>query len=440
MEYLGLITKDHDLVTKIYVDNKTTEIKEDTIEEISSELNVLRIVDLVIPTTGWTTVQNDEYNYQLQLTCSSSKAEYYPYVAIAKKDLWIAENTRLCPTCSATDGYLIFWAKSIPTDAIDVRVAFMGQLSDMEGFSANIGLVNNSENILRKDSNGILYAEQINPWAYEGADLTVSFASEISNYSDEWAWIQARIGAGNFRGIYVGDYIPITTSNNVTLNAQVAGINTYKNYGDTAVGNHIDFICKELWPTNHAMNLVDFNNGISSEAPYPWLVSDLYHWINSLSGTVPSAAEIGGGTGTAVNYTANGIYYYLPTKLKNVIIEKRLYLPKRYSSSGLLTDDNNAGWANIGKLWIPSELEISGNSFWNKSEYGCVGFQQYPIFMHTNYVKNKPNGIRSAYCLISTCSSSSTSFLYVTDNGVIHTKEATSNQYTIPVCFRVGGA
>ena len=38
---------------------------------------------------------------------------------------------------------------------------------------------------------------------YEGVDLTQKFASEIANYSDEWAWIKARIQAGNFKGIYV---------------------------------------------------------------------------------------------------------------------------------------------------------------------------------------------------------------------------------------------
>ena len=89
---------------------------------------------------------------------------------------------------------------------------------------------------------------------YEGVDLTQKFASEIANYSDEWAWIKARIQAGNFKGIYVCDYIPITCSNGYVLNAQVAGINTYTGYADKQVGNHIDFICKELWNDLHVMN------------------------------------------------------------------------------------------------------------------------------------------------------------------------------------------
>ena len=47
---------------------------------------------------------------------------------------------------------------------------------------------------------------------YPGVDLTVKFADEIKNYSDEWAWIKARKTAGNYAGLHVGDYIPITVS------------------------------------------------------------------------------------------------------------------------------------------------------------------------------------------------------------------------------------
>ena len=45
---------------------------------------------------------------------------------------------------------------------------------------------------------------------YKGRNLVTVFASEIAKYSDEWAWIRARIKAANYEGIYVGDYIPVT--------------------------------------------------------------------------------------------------------------------------------------------------------------------------------------------------------------------------------------
>ena len=102
---------------------------------------------------------------------------------------------------------------------------------------------------------------------YEGVDLTQKFAAEIANYTDEWAWIKARITAGNFEGIHIHDYISVTCSNGVVFAAQVAGINTYKGSGyiATSVGNHIDFISKELWPTTCTWNDVQTNNGINSE-------------------------------------------------------------------------------------------------------------------------------------------------------------------------------
>ena len=62
---------------------------------------------------------------------------------------------------------------------------------------------------------------------YVGQDITVKFTDEIKGYSDEWAWIKARKNNGDYKGMHVGDYIPITCSNGYVLSAQIAGINTY---------------------------------------------------------------------------------------------------------------------------------------------------------------------------------------------------------------------
>ena len=137
---------------------------------------------------------------------------------------------------------------------------------------------------------------------YPGVDLTVKFADEIKNYSDEWAWIKARKTAGNYAGLHVGDYIPITCSNGYKLNAQIAGMNTYTGYADQEVGNHIDFICKELWNDLHVMNKIDYNNG-NANSPNPFLASDLNYWLNSMSGTVPNS-KTDPATTVAVDYTA----------------------------------------------------------------------------------------------------------------------------------------
>lgn len=285
------------------------------------------------------------------------------------------------------------------------------------------------------------------PW-YEGTDLTSAFADEIaaSPYNgDPWAWIKARITTGNWDGLHIGDYIPFTTTQSTpeTYHAQIAGINTYKGYGDTEVKNHIDFISKELWATRHFINPVNFNNGTkfgdSAATEYPWLASDLYLFLNSKAGTVVSEATAGGGEGTAVDYTAGGVYYYLPGNLKSVIVEKRTYLPKRYSASGLLSDDNAGGWENIGKLWLPSEWEVYGGpARGGLRDYAVMGnCIQYPIFQSMANRVKKRSGSRDSWWVLSVCSGNTTRWCYVGNHGLADYTNASHTSVAAPVCFRI---
>ena len=272
---------------------------------------------------------------------------------------------------------------------------------------------------------------------YEGVDLTQKFASEIVNYSDEWDWIKARIQAGNFNGIYVCDYIPITCSNGYVLKAQVAGINTYKGYGDQQVGNHIDFICKELWDDLRVMNKVNYNNGNAS-SPSPFLASDLNYWLNSMSGTVPNS-ESDPSVTTEVDYTTGGVLYYLPDKLKNQIITKRILLPSRYTVGSVLTADNSWDWQSTGKLWIPSEVEVYGAPCWGNSGYGIGGFVQYPIFAcNMNRAKLRcASKDRCNWWLLSASAGASTSFAILRYDGHCSDEDAANTVVTAPVCFRI---
>lgn len=272
---------------------------------------------------------------------------------------------------------------------------------------------------------------------YQGVDLTVKFANEIKNYSDEWAWIKERITAGNYAGLHVCDYIPITCSNGYKLNAQIAGINTYTGYGDKEVGNHIDFICKEVWEDLHAMNKVDYNNG-NANSPNPFLASDLNYWLNSTSGTVPNSKTDPAVT-VEVDYTADGVFYYLPDKLKNQIIKKRVMLSGRYTESSVLTQDNSWDWQSIGKLWIPSEVEVYGMPCWGNNGYGVGGFVQYPIFIgNMNKVKKRcSSNDRYGWWLLSTSAGSSASFAFVGNGGYCNRASAAVSVIGTPVCFRL---
>ena len=266
---------------------------------------------------------------------------------------------------------------------------------------------------------------------YPGVDLTTQFASEIAGYSDPWAWIKARIRAGDFSKLHVADYIPVTCTNGTKFNARIAGINTYKGYGDTAVGNHIDFISASVWPTTFKMNLKNFNNGLDADHQYPWLSSNGYHFLNSLAGDVPN------GTGNlpeteAVDYTAGGVYFFLPDALKNVIVEKRMYIPKRFSASGIQSEDNAGGWENIGKLWLPSEVEVTGAPIWGCNKYGAMGSVQYPLFANN---MNRNIG-RDAWRTLSATSGYAANFVNVYTNGSVGHNGASAD-YRGPVCFRV---
>lgn len=336
---------------------------------------------------------------------------------------------------------------------------------------------------------------------YYGIDLMEKFADEIAAYpygGDAWAWIKARIQAGNYTGIHVKDFIPFTTTNGVTLRAEVAGIDTYRNYGDSSVGRHIDFICRELWPTRKPINPVNYNNGLipvenitldgvetsytltkemngvasitkgdeeltgwhydsstftitfddvpeagtavvtGTGTKYPWLACDLYHWLNSLSGQVPNSTGLNPAV-RHVDYTQNGVYFYLPQALKNVIVEKRLYAEKRYSASGVISSSNSAGWTDIGKLWLPTEFEVYGAGFWAGATYAKYDSAvQYPIFAgNMNRVKLR-SGSRDNWWLLSPHGSSSTHWCIAYYCGNAYYSNASITNVAAPVCFRVG--
>lgn len=331
---------------------------------------------------------------------------------------------------------------------------------------------------------------------YDGVDLVAKFEEEIAGYSDPGAWIRSRILANNFGGIHVNDYIPFTTTNGLRFKARVAGIDTYYEYGKPAVGHHIDFICEELWPTLRPINPVNYNNGLIptenvtsdgsstqyvltkpmygvakvtlsgtdltgwtydkdtytltfSIAPsagtmvvtgtgseYPWLASDSYLYVNSLAGHVANGTGVNPAI-KRVDYTNDGIYHYLPDWLKAVIIEKRFNLNKRYSASGILSDDNSWGRANIGKLWFPTEVEVYGCPVWGSNGgYGLGGSIQYPLFMGNMRRLKKLNGNRYTWWLLSPDTSKSWCGVY--DTGVAYFNTVSANWVAAPVCFRIG--
>ena len=273
---------------------------------------------------------------------------------------------------------------------------------------------------------------------YDGVDLAAAHAGEIAGFATVWDWIKARIGAANFNGIHVGDYIPLTLTDGKTFKAEIAGIDTYHRYGSADVGHHIDFISRDCHPDTHVWNKVNFNNG-TTVSPYPWLASDLNAWLNSLQTQVPNA-ESADPALVAVDYRQAGVLDKFPAALKAAIVPKNILLPVRYTQDALISNDNGWDWVNLGSLWRPSEIEVYGYEHWG-SKYGFSsgGFQQYPIFaQNMKRIKGAGDGGgRSPWWLLSASGGTSANCALVSYVGDGISTWATHTGIRAPLCFRI---
>ena len=288
----------------------------------------------------------------------------------------------------------------------DVETALAGK--------ANSSDLGDKSNLTTTDkSSAVAAINEVNS-NYEGADLTVKFANEISSHSNEWEWIQARLNSHNVRDLHVGDFIPIKVGTENHL-AEIAGINIYRRTGDSGheVGYHIDWITRDCYSQTVQFNTSNNNNGNASNSS-PFLASNLKSWLD----------------GT--------LYPLLDAKLKAVIKAKRILAPYRYQSGATLTDDNSWGWQDFDKLWVPLEGEIFDSLVWSTKGYGNGQAVQYPIFANSYEHRIKgagPGGARANWWTASAYSGTSTHVVPVGTGGHSTTGYA-SGVLCVPVCFR----
>ena len=253
---------------------------------------------------------------------------------------------------------------------------------------------------------------------YEGRDLTVVFADEITNYSDEWAWIQARLDAGELSDLFPFDYIPVTALGENHI-AQIAGIDTYYNTGDAGyeVKHHIDWITKDCLGTTVQWNTTNVNNGNATNSS-PFLVSNVHSWL------------------------VNTVYPTLDAKLKAVIKDKRILAHYRYQSGSTLTDDNSWGFQYFDKLWLPLEIEIFDCPVFSSKPYGFGQAVQYEIFRNSYRARIKgagPGGARASWWEASAHSGYSAHACFVDGGGYANSYSASAAFYA-PLCFRTMAA
>ena len=248
----------------------------------------------------------------------------------------------------------------------------------------------------------------------------VPYGKELT---ESWAALQARILAGNFTGIHIGDFKTITLTTGEVVIMEVAGIDQYHRCGDVEIGHHIDFISRDCLAGTKVFNDTNTNNGTEAE-PNPWRASKLFQTLND---------------------EATGVIATLPGDLKPCIIDKRALLELRYSAAGALESSTGWAWNYMGKLWVPTEVEVFGNTFWSDGDAGWTGGGgcnlQYPIFYGgaKHIIKGAGNGGgRCAWWEATALRQSSTNVCCVDYNGGAHFPWATDGYIYAPLCFRIG--
>ena len=284
---------------------------------------------------------------------------------------------------------------------------------------------------------------------YEGVNLETKFATEIAAAGNVYAWLNNRKNAGNFEGIHVGDYFSVSLSAGTvagysiaaqTFKCRIVGINTYKSCADTNIGNMFYVISDEVINTAIKWNPTDNNNGTASQNK-PWLASAAYAVLNGVNNYTTSAY---GNAAHGANASAKGILQLLPSTLQSVLKQKRNLLDNRYSSSGLLTGSTGWDWTDMGKLWLPNEVEVYGcgirsnlsqtSGFWFPEAGLSI---QFPWFANNceHRVKRNSSGARCSWWLSAPASHTTTNVCYVTSGGTASSHGATDSSIFLPLCF-----
>ena len=98
----------------------------------------------------------------------------------------------------------------------------------------------------------------------------------------------------------------------------------------------------------------------------------------------------------------------------------------------------------MGKLWLPTEVEVFGVPHWCEAGYGSGGGGcnlQYPIFMggSKHIIKGNGNGGGRVYWWEASAKrSSSGEFCRVGGNGYAGGSSALNDMVCAPLCFRIG--
>lgn len=315
-------------------------------------------------------------------------------------------------------------AKTLAQEASDTAVTITSTANDAKAKAESAESTANAvkENLVAfEKSLEIIIDEKI-------ADINRYLASVINvgavpygkELTDSWDTLRSKIASGDMSGINIGDYKTVTLTTAETVIMEVAGIDQYYNCGNIVIGHHVDFISRDCLAGTKVFNNTNTNNGTAVE-PNPWRASKLFKILNE------------------------EVWATIPTDLKSCIIEKWASLESRYSATGAVDSDTGWAWNNMGKLWLPTEVEVFGNIFWSDGDAGWIGGSgcnfQYPIFYGgaKHIVKGEGNvGDRRGWWNASARRRSSTNVCCVGHLGDATNVSAVNANVFTPLCLRIG--
>lgn len=261
---------------------------------------------------------------------------------------------------------------------------------------------------------------------YPGQSLVTLLAGEVSGSTTIYDALHKRVQAGNVSGMRVGDYIdvPLVSASAIAGQQSVrfvlAHIDPYYQAGDNAKSHHLAFVAATpiaVASTYDGVkngsylpwNATNTNQGTADEK-HPYLCSQLHAWEQKFAECLPE-----------------GLAKYLLTQ--------RVLLEERFSASGTLTDSNSWSWADLGKVWSLSEMEVYGCPVWGTPGYS-VGFDcQFDLFRDTAH---RLNGSRISWWLRSVGAGSSTNVCCVYNNGAAGFSDAVYGWVRPRVGFLLG--
>lgn len=291
-------------------------------------------------------------------------------------------------------------------------------------------------------------ANQLLKGTYEGVDLAVKFAAEITagNYATTYDWLHARIQAHNYSGINLLDYFTVDTvagtvdGNSVAAKSRkctIAGFDMYKGCGDNSVMGNTILIYAGESDYNIAWNTENNNNGTETNQN-PYLASKIHAVLCGIDNS--DTNYIG-----SVGFNAEGAGYLqlFPQDLQGYMVDQRICFEKRYSATAALDENNGNIWANRGKLFIPSEIEVYGYQAFSAPSKGSNNnpargpWDHFPIYQIKNRMLNNTSG-RPHRWLCSVIEGTHTHACSVHSNGFASAHNTSYATIRAPLFFYIG--